>query len=109
MYDLQLVDDSDAPLLTDDAPSDSTVAVAAYEIQSTFNVWTDGDAGLFFREVGDDGGPVLMPMSTFPTGDGATCRLNEPSLLMRASAHPSWDDVAEPERAFFLAMGYRVR
>jgi len=45
----------------------------------------------------------------FPLGDSqGQLRLNEPAELMFASAHPTWDTLDEPDRAFLGAMGYAL-
>ena len=49
-----------------------------------------------------------MELGTFPNGDDAILLLNEPSLLMSAAAHPTWNSVEEPDRAFFRALGYSL-
>jgi hypothetical protein len=74
----------------------------------TFTSWTDGEAGLAFRGIGDSGQDVDMTLGTFPTAVGSVVQLNGPRLLMSAAVHPTWDTIAEPDRAFFRAMRYTV-
>ncbi len=108
LYDLQIVDANGDPLVGDYDPDDGTFAVQPVVLDGTMAEWTDGSAGLRFRGVADDASDLEMELGTFPNGDDAILLLNEPSLLMSAAAHPTWNTVAEPDRAFFRALGYSV-
>ncbi len=108
VYDLGLFDKNGAPLL---GPYDSATQqfqVANFAIDNTFTEWTDGEAGLIFRGIADDGSNLDMLLSTYPNGDDARVSLNEPQDLMAADVHPTWNHVAEPDRAFFRAMRYQL-
>ncbi len=51
-----------------------------------------------------------MKIETFPFDDEtAGCLPNEPQELMNAGVHSTWDTVEAEDRAFFRALGYRVR
>ena len=46
---------------------------------------------------------------SFPVSDSqGQISLNEPAELMSAGAHPTWDTLDEPDRAFLGAMGYTL-
>lgn len=107
VYDLALRDAA-APLLGSYDEKRGMFQVAPFKVDATFTEWTDGTAGFFFRGIGDNGGPLDMPLMTSPSGDSAKLVLNEPEDLMSAASHPTWDHIAEPDRAFFRAMHYRL-
>ncbi len=108
LYDLQIVDANGDPLVGDYNPDDGTFAILPVVLDGTMVEWMDGSAGLRFRGIADDAGDLDMDLGTFPNGDDAILLLNEPSLLMSAAVHPTWNTVAEPDRAFFRALGYSV-
>ena len=109
LYDLQLVDLNGNALLANYSDADGTFEVQSYVIETSLAEWMDGDGGVFFRGVRPGGGAFGMACGTFPLGNGdGQLRLNEPAELMFASAHPTWDTVDEPDRAFLTAMGYTL-
>jgi hypothetical protein len=109
LYDLQLVDLSGNPLLANYSASDDTFEVQPYNIEPTLVEWMDGDAGVFFRGAPPGGGALDMACGTFPVNSTqGRIGLNEPAELMSASAHPTWNTIDEPDRAFFSAMGYNL-
>lgn len=107
LYDLLLVDGDGNRLLAGyDA---GTFQVQPHRVEATLAEWMDGDGGIFFRGVADDGSPFDMACGTFPAGaDRGVLLLNEPSDLMVASAHPTWNTLDAPDRAFLRAMGYSL-
>lgn len=107
VYDRALVDlDGNALLSNYD---DGTFEVQPYRIEATLTEWMDGDGGIFFRGVADDGADLDMSCGTFPAGPGqGAIVLNEPSLVMAAGVHPTWDTLEEPDRAFLRALGYEL-
>jgi len=107
LYDLQLVDLDGNPLLADYSDADGTFEVQPYAIETSLAEWMDGDGGVFFRGLRPGGGAFDMACGTFPVSSSqGQIRLNEPAELMFASAHPTWDTLDEPDRAFLGAMGY---
>ena len=109
LYDLSLIDLSGQPLLGAYDATNHTFEVQAYTIEPTLMEWMDGDGGVFFRGIADDGGPLDMACGTFPIGeDEGAIVLNEPLDVMSAGVHPSWHQLAEPDRAFLRAMRYHV-
>lgn len=108
LYDLKLVDLDKNPLLANYRDSDSTFEVQPYRVERTLEEWMDGDGGIFFRGEGANA-PVDMSCGTFPRGeDGGRLVFSEPSMLMSARAHPTWNTIDEPDIAFFRAMGYTM-
>ena len=108
VYDLGLYDKNGAPLLGAYDSTTQQFQVSTFAIDATFTEWTDGEAGLFYRGIADDAGNLDMILDTYPNGDDARVSLNEPRDLMSAGAHPTWNHVDEPDRAFFRAMRYQV-
>ena len=109
LYDLSLIDLNRQPLLGDYDINDHTFEVQPYMIETSLMEWMDGDGGIFFRGTGDDGNPLDMACGTFPIGDNeGAIILNEPLDVMSAGVHPSWHQIAEPDRAFLRAMGYQI-
>lgn len=106
LYDLMLVDGSGTPVLSNYA--DGTFEIGAPMLDGTFVEWMDGDAGLFFRGRNVDGSPEDMALMTGPGTMGALLRLNEVTVVMSASAHPTWHTIEEPDRRFFRAMRYTL-
>ena len=50
-----------------------------------------------------------MACGKFPLGNSeGQLRLNQRAELMSANAHPTWDTLDEPDRAFLGAMGYTL-
>lgn len=109
LYDLQLVDLNGDPLLANYGAGDDSFEVQPYQIETSLTEWMDGDAGVFFRGLRPGGGAFDMACGTFPVSSTeGQIRLNEPAELMFASAHPTWDTLDEPDRAFLGAMGYTL-
>jgi hypothetical protein len=108
IYDFPLRDKAGMPLLGSYDAALGEFQVAPFSIDATFTEWTDGTAGFFFRGIADNGSNLDMPLLTGPFGDGALLSLNEPDQLMSAGSHPTWNHIAEPDRAFFRALHYRL-
>lgn len=108
LYDLHLVDLDGQALLGNYQASTEDFEIQSYRVDPTLVSWMDGDGGMFFRGQADNGGNLDMACSTFPfNADLGGLVLNEPSNLMSASKHPTWNTLGEPDRAFFRAMGYQ--
>jgi hypothetical protein len=109
LYDLRLVDLDGVALLSQYDEGTKMFTVQDYRIETTLTEWMDGAGGVSFRGIGDDGSDFDMRCGTFPVAeDTGAIMLNEPRDLMSAGVHPSWNNVAEPDRAFLRAMGYTI-
>jgi hypothetical protein len=109
LYDLNLYDLNGQTLVGDYNEMDQTFAVQNYMIETILTEWMDGDGGVFFRGIADNGSSLDMACGTFPLSEEqGILKLNEPLDVMSAVIHPSWNEIAEPDRAFLRAMKYQV-
>lgn len=84
--------------------------VQNYRIEESLTMWMDGDGGVAFRGTLANGEALDMSCGTFPIDDSTgRIALNEPSDLMSASSHPTWNTIDEPDLAFFRSMGYELK
>ena len=109
LYDVHLVDLEGSHLLSQYDEITQRFIVQPYQIETELTDWMDGAGGVSFRGIADDGSPLDMGCGTFPAGENTGALvLNEPSDVMSAGVHPSWNTIAEPDRAFLRAMRYTL-